>query len=646
MTTPNILVGTPAYGGLCYVNYISSLLQSKVYLSQKGVQIEPCFLQNESLIPRGRNTIVAKFMANPKYTHLLFIDADIKWKPQDIEKLLIRNKDIIGGIYPKKGYMWNKLKNDRLLKRIQDAPTMDADLVAYVKANLMGYVINYGTSPRIEYSTMEVDYIGTGFMMIKRSVIEKMFEKYPETKHIDDVGMLTKDEEKYLYALFDCKIHNNRYLSEDYTFCRRWIDIGGKVHADVSVALTHTGTHAFDGNLLSTLMIDRGKGPEPIIEPVTTKPTEPIVTAKSTEPAKPMEPIVTGGTMASKVYEKTKHKYPTPTNPLHVLTVDNVKSKVTQFISSIPSMEPDEYFGKGIVICSGGRYTTMTHRILGHIRDKLKCMLPIELFYAGEVELNEKQVQEFESTFNNLRCIDATKIKIYPHSVEPRNLQSYIIKPFAVLYSSFAEVLLLDADNIPLQDPSILFDEKVYQQTGALFWGDYWTNWYDIDIHRILNTQVSTKTDIESGQFLINKEKCWKAINLAYYMNSHAYFFYRYLMGDKDTYRLSWELTQTRHYQNNYNPQSLGIHYKRESKFQGTSMLHFDLYGNPLFIHLTLDKDITNINIRHMTVNNKDWKIHPTGKYIIPNSDDYNVVLVPENIRDAINFLGKSYVKN
>ncbi len=79
-TTPlkaKVLVGTPCYGGMCFVGYVASLIQAKEYLKTKDIQLETCFLTNESLIPRGRNTIVAKFMTDPTFTHLLFVDGDI-----------------------------------------------------------------------------------------------------------------------------------------------------------------------------------------------------------------------------------------------------------------------------------------------------------------------------------------------------------------------------------------------------------------------------------------------------------------------------------------------------------------------------------------------------------------------------------------
>ena len=103
-----VYIGTPCYGGQCFAGYVASLLQSQSHLAKLNppIHLETCFLTNESLITRGRNTIVAKFLNDKSFTHLLFIDADISWHPTTIQKLVASDKDIVGACYPKKGYHW------------------------------------------------------------------------------------------------------------------------------------------------------------------------------------------------------------------------------------------------------------------------------------------------------------------------------------------------------------------------------------------------------------------------------------------------------------------------------------------------------------------------------------------------------------
>ena len=85
-------------------------------------------------------------------------------------------------------------------------------------------------------------------MLIKREVIEKMIKHYPETKYMPEVFDDASQVGVEKHALFDTMIENGRYLSEDYTFCRRWQNMGGKIYVDPSIVLDHVGTYTFKGN--------------------------------------------------------------------------------------------------------------------------------------------------------------------------------------------------------------------------------------------------------------------------------------------------------------------------------------------------------------------------------------------------------------
>jgi hypothetical protein len=109
---------------------------------------------------------------------------------------------------------------------------------------------------RIENNMMEIYTLATGFMMIKRECINKMIAAYPQYKYTDDCGFLQGDENKYAYALFDCAIVNDHYFSEDWMFCHRWKEIGGKIFVDITIDLVHTGQEDYSGRILSTLNIN------------------------------------------------------------------------------------------------------------------------------------------------------------------------------------------------------------------------------------------------------------------------------------------------------------------------------------------------------------------------------------------------------
>lgn len=254
---------TPCYGNMCHVNYMVSLMASLDSLKKYGIHSVVEFCRNDSLVSRARNNLVARAMADLDCTHMLFIDSDITWMPTDILKLLIADKQLCGGIYPIKHYNWerlteNKEKNvvkewidhknsSRMLQHISDGEFIQNKLLRYNMNTFSGNLL-------IEQNMVRVKHLATGFMMFKREVIEKMIQAFPSTKYQDDVGFLRAGEADYSYALFDCAVEDGHYLSEDWLFCSRWTKMGGMIHAEVSINLTHSGVEDYTGNLLSTLL--------------------------------------------------------------------------------------------------------------------------------------------------------------------------------------------------------------------------------------------------------------------------------------------------------------------------------------------------------------------------------------------------------
>lgn len=262
---PTLVICTPCYGSVLYVNYTICLTQTIELFRKIGFPLIVEFCRNDSLVCRARNNLIAKALSNKDMTHILFIDNDITWEPIDVLKLVMDNKHVIGGIYPLKKYDWSKLvpnpetgvsiiqtilekKNDSLLKEfITDEET--------IQTNLVGYNINYMSSKlQIDNNIMKVRHMATGFLMIQREALEWMISAYPETKYVDDVGFLSLEESQYAYALFDCGVENGHYYSEDWLFCHRWTSLGQEVFADVSINLHHTGVHDFRGCYLSSIL--------------------------------------------------------------------------------------------------------------------------------------------------------------------------------------------------------------------------------------------------------------------------------------------------------------------------------------------------------------------------------------------------------
>lgn len=258
---PTVCILTPCYGSICYVNYVYCLIKTKELFEHYKIGLKIEFCKNDSLVSRARNNLIAKAMSNKSITHLMFIDNDITWDPMNVIKLLISEKAIIGGIYPLKKYNWNKLINNKefikntIEKKNNSHMKNFIDDETFIQYNLLKYNVNYkNTEIVIDKNITEVRHVATGFMMIKREAIENMSVAYSSTKYSDDVDFLTEEENKYAYALFDCGVEDNHYLSEDWMFCSRWTKLGGKLFIDVSINLSHTGIEDFHGSLLSTLL--------------------------------------------------------------------------------------------------------------------------------------------------------------------------------------------------------------------------------------------------------------------------------------------------------------------------------------------------------------------------------------------------------
>ena len=253
--TIKLVIATPCFGGMLHNGYFQSILDLAVNFTRLNIPFEVMTIGNESLIQRARNGIVAKFMSDEKASHLMFIDADITFSWISIVKLLLTNKELSGGCYPKKCFNWDKIKHHSAKN-----PNLSDD---ELMAKSLDYVFNpiyhqEGTNVviKLENGMASVKDIGTGFMMIKRSVIKKMIAKFPDTKYRNNVaGYGQNNMNDYFYALFDCCIDpvSKVYLSEDYLFCKRWIDIGGELWLDLNTNLNHTGIIDYKGCLGITI---------------------------------------------------------------------------------------------------------------------------------------------------------------------------------------------------------------------------------------------------------------------------------------------------------------------------------------------------------------------------------------------------------
>lgn len=256
---PTLYILTPCYGGLCHLRYMICLIATITLFERFCIPLKIEFCGNDSLVTRARNNLLAKAMSNTVTSHVIFIDCDIIWEPSDILKLLISEKQVIGGIYPLKKYQWEKMEDQfvQSMKMRKDKSILKTVISTedMIRCNMVNYNVNYlDKTLHIRENLAKVKHIASGFMMIQREVIESMYTAYPSTKYVDDVGYLKGDENNYAYALFDCGVEEGHYFSEDWFFCHRWSKLNGDVYMDITINLSHIGPEEFKGSYISSLV--------------------------------------------------------------------------------------------------------------------------------------------------------------------------------------------------------------------------------------------------------------------------------------------------------------------------------------------------------------------------------------------------------
>lgn len=201
-----VFIAIPTYSGAVRAECVSSLIASLVDLCGRGIEPSIQFMQGNSQIALARSVMVSKFLETD-CTHLMFVDDDVGFPADGISKLIGHDVDLVGGMYP--------LKRDdcRFPIRIKDAQPL-------------GRLI-------------DCEGIATGFMCIKRSLIERMIAAMPERKFTElDTGAVH-------YDLFPCERINGVWWGEDYRFCQLATSIGAKVWCDPSIEMTHIGTKVY-----------------------------------------------------------------------------------------------------------------------------------------------------------------------------------------------------------------------------------------------------------------------------------------------------------------------------------------------------------------------------------------------------------------
>ncbi|MDF7673458.1 hypothetical protein PT277_10045 [Acetobacteraceae bacterium ESL0709] len=232
-----ILLATPCYGGVVTTEYMLSVIGYAA--AGQSIPMTIMHVSDDAMITRARNTLISTFFFKSDCTHILFVDSDIGFAANAPTRLFQSGKDIIGGFYPLRERFWDAQTKENILHG-EDQQTASLRYVGETNA------LRREPSRK---ALVKVPYIGTGFMMISRKAVEMMIKAYPETEY-KRIDAPNDRSDSRNFALFEGSIDSGTgtYLSEDYTFCKRWQDIGGEIWADSSLMLSHTGRASFSGD--------------------------------------------------------------------------------------------------------------------------------------------------------------------------------------------------------------------------------------------------------------------------------------------------------------------------------------------------------------------------------------------------------------
>jgi len=252
------------------------------------------------------------------------------------------------------------------------------------------------------------------------------------------------------------------------------------------------------------------------------------------------------------------------------LSVENAARRAEEFLRGVEPY-PGGYAGRGIVTCAGGlRFNTCAWVLIKLLRH-FGCILPIQAWYLGQQEEDPEWIELVRPL--GVECVDAHQVRRqHPH---PR-LGGWELKPYAILHSPFREVLFLDADNAPLADPTYLFSEPAYQEAGAVLWPDppHIRTRPDSTRWRVFGVPYRDEPEAESGQLLIDKQRCWRPLRLCNWYNRHSDFFYQHVHGDKDTFRFAWHRCGQRYAMTPYDLEELAH-----------TLCQHDFHGRRIFQH-------------------------------------------------------------
>lgn len=258
---PHLMIATPCYGDVVHTGYLHGLKALTEVCQAARIGLTVKTLSSDSLIPRARNCMVAHLLSNPQFSHMMFIDADLTFAAAAVLHLMAADLPVVGGAYPKKRIDWQAVR--RVLDEARESKTVLSD--AELLSKSLSYAVNLRTNTLecqlvIERGFAQVEAIATGFMLIKRSVLEQLRDACPERQFVCDTADFRGPElASHCYNFFECTIDptTRGYVGEDYSFCALCRKHKIPIYLDFSGMFAHTGNFHFAGCFANMLGLDR-----------------------------------------------------------------------------------------------------------------------------------------------------------------------------------------------------------------------------------------------------------------------------------------------------------------------------------------------------------------------------------------------------
>jgi hypothetical protein len=259
-----IVIAIPAYDRKVFTDCAASLIALDRALRAAKMEARFLFLPGDPVVQRVRNLAVADVLGDRDATHLLFIDADVRFQPQTILRLIKFGEPVVGAAYPKKTYPNERTQRvqprdlDEFHRVVQDYAVLFEDPKV-----MTGEVPPQGL--RGDFAPVQA--LGAGLLLIRRDALQSMAAALPELKYRPDIAhYITPQTAGHFFGLFDPFVDEKTrtFVAEDHAFFRRWQALGGTVWCDMAAGLDHIGNHTFSGELGATLKLRREIAKRPV----------------------------------------------------------------------------------------------------------------------------------------------------------------------------------------------------------------------------------------------------------------------------------------------------------------------------------------------------------------------------------------------